>query len=73
MGSISQNPRAPNATQRLRELLSNPNEIVVAPGVHDGISARIALSLGFDAIYMASHLAALFGLWCRLLLTLDHD
>ena len=38
------------------------NDLIVAPGVYDGISARIADSLGFDAMYMtgfgvvASHL-----------------
>jgi methylisocitrate lyase len=46
--------RAPKATaaQRLRELLADSNRIIVAPGVYEGISARIALSLGFDALYM---------------------
>lgn len=52
MGSITPSSRPVKATQRLRELLANPNQIVVAPGVCDGISARIALSLGFEAIYM---------------------
>jgi hypothetical protein len=48
--SWTKSPKTP--AQRLRELLANPNEIIVAPGVHDGISARIAPSLGFDALYM---------------------
>lgn len=52
MASINNNPRAPKASQRLRELLADSNRIVVAPGVYEGISARIALSLGFDALYM---------------------
>jgi hypothetical protein len=53
MPSIN-NSRAPKATaaQRLRELLADSNRIIVAPGVYEGISARIALSLGFDALYM---------------------
>ncbi|KAJ7182807.1 Pyruvate/Phosphoenolpyruvate kinase-like domain-containing protein [Mycena crocata] len=35
----------------LRELLAR-DEILVLPGVYDGMSARIALSEGFDALYM---------------------
>lgn len=42
------------ATQRLRDLLADPQRIIVAPGVYEGISARIALSLGFEALYMVS-------------------
>ena len=37
---------------RLRELLKDPKKIVVCPGVFDGLTARIALSKGFDALYM---------------------
>lgn len=40
----------PPAT-RLRQLIAEKN-IVVAPGVFDGFSARIALDVGFDCIYM---------------------
>ena len=54
MGSITEAPRRPKAVQKLRELLADQNKVLVAPGVHDGISARIALSLGFDALYMVS-------------------
>ncbi|KAJ7176762.1 Pyruvate/Phosphoenolpyruvate kinase-like domain-containing protein [Mycena filopes] len=39
------------ASTHLRELLAR-DEILVLPGVYDGISARIALSEGFDALYM---------------------
>jgi 2-methylisocitrate lyase-like PEP mutase family enzyme len=39
---------------RLREMLSDPSHTVVAPGVYDGISARLALAAGFDCLYMAS-------------------
>ncbi|KAI1628455.1 Phosphoenolpyruvate/pyruvate domain-containing protein [Exophiala viscosa] len=52
MGSTGMSTRVSKATQRLRELLADTNKIIVAPGVHDGISARIALSMGFDALYM---------------------
>lgn len=37
--------------RRLRQLLER-NEILIAPGVYDGFSARIALEVGFDALYM---------------------
>lgn len=40
---------------RLRQLLTQPDTIVSAPGVFDGFSARIALAQKFDALYMVSH------------------
>lgn len=52
MGSVSSPPK--NGARKLRQLLKDPDNIVVAPGVYDGISARIALSQGFDALYMVS-------------------
>lgn len=39
---------------KLREYLADPDKIVVCPGVHDGLTARMALSVGFDALYMVS-------------------
>ncbi|KAI1608236.1 methylisocitrate lyase [Exophiala viscosa] len=41
----------PSST-RLRQMLADPEKIVVCPGVYDGISARLALNAGFDALYM---------------------
>lgn len=38
--------------KRLRQLLSEPDKMVVAPGVFDGFTARLALASGFDALYM---------------------
>lgn len=38
--------------KKLRELLRDPSRIVVAPGVFDGLTARLALAGGFDALYM---------------------
>jgi 2-methylisocitrate lyase-like PEP mutase family enzyme len=52
-------PSAPfTGATRLRELLKDPKKIVVCPGVFDGLTARIALSKGFDALYMvgANHI-----------------
>ncbi|KIX95573.1 uncharacterized protein Z520_08693 [Fonsecaea multimorphosa CBS 102226] len=37
---------------RLRQLLENSEDIIVAPGAYDGFSARIALEVGFDCLYM---------------------
>ena len=38
-------------TTRLKRLVQAP-EILVAPGVVDGIGARLVAKAGFDAIYM---------------------
>jgi 2-methylisocitrate lyase-like PEP mutase family enzyme len=38
------------ATTRLRELV-NGGDVIVAPGVYDGLSARLAARAGFPAIY----------------------
>lgn len=45
---------APQSTQKhLRDLIfNNDGKIVMAPGVYDGFSARIALDVGFECIYM---------------------
>lgn len=40
--------------KKLRELLNDESKIVVAPGVFDGFTARLALAAGFDALYMVS-------------------
>ncbi|KAL6716087.1 hypothetical protein ACLMJK_005653 [Lecanora helva] len=37
---------------RLKRQLENTKDLIVCPGVYDGFSARIALSVGFDALYM---------------------
>lgn len=39
----------------LRRALEDPDCFISAPGVYDGVSARIALSVGFDALYMVGH------------------
>ncbi|KIX06229.1 uncharacterized protein Z518_04204 [Rhinocladiella mackenziei CBS 650.93] len=38
--------------KRLRELLKDPSNVIVCPGVFDGLTARLALAAGFDALYM---------------------
>ncbi|KAK4946096.1 hypothetical protein LTR10_014898 [Elasticomyces elasticus] len=43
---------AVRSSTRLRQMLADPEKIVVCPGVYDGISARLALNAGFEAMYM---------------------
>ena len=43
-----------SAATRLRKRLTETNDIIVAPGVYDGFSARIALEVGFDCLYMVN-------------------
>ncbi|KAL3420035.1 hypothetical protein PVAG01_08534 [Phlyctema vagabunda] len=40
------------AATKLRNFIENSNETLLCPGVYDGFSTRIALSVGFDALYM---------------------
>lgn len=37
---------------KLKRRLADTKELIVCPGVYDGFSARIALSVGFDTMYM---------------------
>lgn len=48
-------PAQTKGAARLRELLATPDKIVVCPGVHDGLTARMALNVGFDALYMVGN------------------
>ncbi|KAG9590191.1 Phosphoenolpyruvate/pyruvate domain-containing protein, partial [Aureobasidium melanogenum] len=43
---------AMTGAKRLRELMSKEDHIVVAPGVYDGLSGRIALAAGAEVLYM---------------------
>lgn len=40
------------ASSRLRLLLKRDGKMIVCPGVYDGLSARVAMNVGFDALYM---------------------
>ena len=40
------------ASIRLRQMIKTSPRIIVCPGVYDGLSARIALEVGFKAMYM---------------------
>ena len=37
---------------KLKRKLEDTDELIVCPGVYDGLSARIALEVGFSAMYM---------------------
>lgn len=37
---------------KLREMLADSSQLIVAPGVYDGLTARLALSQNFDCLYM---------------------
>ena len=40
------------ASTRLRHMIKYLDRIILCPGVYDGLSARIALHVGFDGMYM---------------------
>lgn len=52
-GQVSSKDQPSGAT-RLRQMLSDPSKTVVAPGVYDGLTARLALEAGYDCLYMVS-------------------
>jgi 2-methylisocitrate lyase-like PEP mutase family enzyme len=59
---VSNQISALRATTRLRQLL-NAGELLAAPGVYDGITARLAEQAGFAALYMTgAGTAASYGL-----------
>jgi len=49
-----------NAATKLRKMIQT-EDFIVAPGVYDGFSARIAHEVGFNCIYMVSMLAEITG------------
>ena len=52
--SLSSNSIAMAAVKRLRALLAEQDNIIVCPGIFDGLTARIALNAGFECLYMVS-------------------
>lgn len=46
--------RPNSGATKLRRMLFETNELIVCPGVYDGLSARTAIEVGFDAMYMVS-------------------
>ncbi len=51
MSDFLQRPKSRNAT--LRKLLKNPP--LIAPGAHDGLSAKLVEQAGFDVVYMGGY------------------
>lgn len=45
-------PTPMSGATKLQQRIRETNDLIVCPGVYDGLSARIALSLGFEAMYM---------------------
>ncbi|KAK8080752.1 hypothetical protein PG997_008570 [Apiospora hydei] len=45
-------PGRPARATKLRKMIFDTKELIVCPGVYDGLSARTAIELGFDAMYM---------------------
>jgi hypothetical protein len=41
-----------SAATKLRRIVGDEHAFLVCPGVYDGFSARIALQVGFDGLYM---------------------
>jgi 2-methylisocitrate lyase-like PEP mutase family enzyme len=50
---------AMTGAKQLRELMNKQDHIIVAPGVYDGLSARIALAAGAECLYMVPPLCPL--------------
>ena len=49
---ISSVPEPTSGAKKLRKMLLETRELIVCPGVYDGLSARTAMELGFSAMYM---------------------
>lgn len=43
------------AATKLRKLVEDKDSFLLCPGVQDGFSARVALEVGFDGIYMVCY------------------
>lgn len=56
---VSPEHEAFSGAKKLRYILEHTNELIVCPGVYDGLSARTAIELGFKSLYMVSYLARL--------------
>ena len=59
--------------QKLRQLIDSPNTCVQAAGVYDGISARLALNVGFDALYMVRDLTGFLSAMLNGRRALEHQ
>ena len=46
-----------SAATKLRRQLKETDDLILLPGVYDGFSARIAIEVGFDGLYMVPDFA----------------
>lgn len=44
------------ASTRLQKMIHETDKLIVCPGVYDGLSARTAMEVGFDGLYMVRKL-----------------
>lgn len=44
-----------SGAKKLRYILENTQDLIVCPGVYDGLSARTAIELGFKSLYMVRY------------------
>lgn len=44
-----------SGAKKLRKMLQETDELIVCPGVYDGLSARTAIELEFSAMYMVRY------------------
>lgn len=49
-----------SGAKKLRKMLFETDELIVCPGVYDGLSARTAIELGFNAMYMVRQKSNLY-------------
>jgi hypothetical protein len=55
LNHVSSAVREPmSGAKKFRKMLFETKELIVCPGVYDGLSARTAIELGFHAMYMVS-------------------
>ena len=40
------------AVKRFRAMLAEKDNLIVCPGIYDGLTARVALNAGFECLYM---------------------
>ncbi|KAI1252298.1 hypothetical protein MGN70_006872 [Eutypa lata] len=53
LSHVASTVQAPmSGAKKLRKMLQETDELIVCPGVYDGLSARTAIELGFSAMYM---------------------
>lgn len=50
----------------LKDRLENTEDLIVCSGMYDGFSARIALSVGFDALYLVSSASCFLIMYAEL-------